>query len=233
MGFSLCLPLPRSLKGFLSPFIFSFTFPSDTCKRRKGWSWASRPCICIRFLIKQLAMFWLRNSVCTVACACLCLVHVQGCFHKGSISNTMLKKDNVRKDFDISTRENSFWFTGEPERNIKGFRLWITSLSWSLMSICLPKTTGYKMSQCLVKIVKGTSWSTLKVTSRLESRWSRCHLRGALIYSLYHTNKGIWLYNCIFCSFLSVFSPNWSHTMQNLWRQVIRHPLWSHHMWRL
>jgi len=55
-----------SLEGFLSLFIFSFSFPSHTCKRWKGWSWASRPCICIWFLIKQLAMFWLCNSVCTV-----------------------------------------------------------------------------------------------------------------------------------------------------------------------
>lgn len=80
------------------------------------------------------------------------------------------------------------------------------SAGLSCLSICLPKTTGYKMSQCLVKIVKGT-WSTLKMTSLLESRWSRCHLRGALIYSLYHTNKGIWLYNCIFFFVFVCFQP--------------------------
>lgn len=119
MGFSLCLPLPHSLslslslKGFPSPFIFSFTFPSDTCKRWEGWSWASRPCICIWFLIKQLAIFWLRNSVCSLLLP-LALYMCEVIFIK-EISQALCFKWIMEEE--ILTKAQARTYSGEPERN--------------------------------------------------------------------------------------------------------------------
>lgn len=45
------------------------------------------------------------------------------------------------------------------------------------------------------------------------------------------TRSLTWTFSHLFLLLFS--SPNWSNTMQNLRRQIIRYPLWSDHMWRM
>lgn len=140
MGFSLCIPLPHSLSLYLSKvfcLLLSFLLHFLVTRAREGKVRAEPHGHVFVFGSSLNNLPYSGYIIQCVACSCLCLVHVQGCFHQGNLSSIMLKMDNGRGNFDKSTGENPFWSTWE--KCIKGSGLWLASFGWSNVSLSVFK----------------------------------------------------------------------------------------------